>query len=828
MADNIIDQLKAYQAAQDATRRTADEIERERDLLKEVSSLAKAIKVEFNDVTKNIGKSVEKLELGYELEEKLRQSAFDRSSLQNNLVSLMKATVAQDQKVAELARVNSLSITKRQQEYALEKANLGAKLQSGEIDRQQFESARNWLKEKYLRTSQTYSKEMLSSNRLTQDLVNTKDLLNVEDKRLAKLAVQSKFLNVGKNVLKDMGPLGSAVSGAFNASKMNPWVLAADAAVAILEKGYENFKAFDKASVDVRKNLGALPGQATVLERNLKVVTIDMMHLGATFDDVAKSINEIANEFTGLVAQDRDLLKTTTALSKQFGIAEGTSVKFLKTLGGISGNSASSQKSMIGFAQKMAQASGVPLGKIMEDVANASDDVRVYVGSSAVSMIKAATAARMMGIDMNKAAATAEKLLNFESSIASELKASALLGQNVNFNYARQLAFNKDIIGANKEILKITKQVNFNQLNPIQQKAYADAAGKSVSELQDMLTQEKNIQLVRNGTNENAKKALANYERMMQLKDEEAKNEGKVAEQEILRKANQERMNQLQNKFNQMMSQLAEPIMDILSPLFDLGVFILDLLGPVFKLTGLLFKVLSPISLISKTFKIMDRLTDGLFGKITKAFSPLYWILDIVKLLIVGFQSFADFLDDIEDGNMSIGDAFNKMTDSMVTGFKEVGTQILKELTEPFMIAKEKISEWLGFSPSEIGLSMVKGLKSVGGMLLDAIITPFIMGYNKIAKYVPGLSEMKMPNELATDLINDTKKTGDNSKSLNNDTLNNAIQSGNQQMVAKIDQLISMMANGGIAVNLDGQRINAALSTTMLKSGGFGQATTRA
>jgi hypothetical protein len=828
MAENIIDQLKAYQAAQDATRRTADEIERERDLLKEVSSLAKAIKVEFNDVTKNIGKSIEKLELGYELEEKLKQSAFDRSSLQNSLVSLMQQTVAQDKVVSELARINSLTQRQRNAEARLEKANLDAKLASGEIEADQHQKLSNILQQRYLRTSQTYSKELLSANRLSQQLVNTKDLLNVEDKRLAKLAVQSKFLNVGKNVLKDMGPLGSAVSGAFNASKMNPWVLAADAAVAILEKGYENFKAFDKASVDVRKNLGALPGQATVLERNLKVVTIDMMHLGATFDDVAKSINEIANEFTGLVAQDKDLLKTTTALSKQFGIAEGTSVKFLKTLGGISGNSASSQKSMIGFAQKMAQASGVPLGKIMEDVATASDDVRIYVGSSAVSMIKAATAARMMGIDMNKAAATAEKLLNFESSIASELKASALLGQNVNFNYARQLAFNKDIIGANKEILKITKQVNFNQLNPIQQKAYADAAGKSVSELQDMLTQEKNIQLVRNGTNENAKKALANYERMMQLKDEEAKNEGKVAEQEILRKANQERMNQLQNKFNQMMSQLAEPIMDILSPLFDLGVFILDLLGPVFKLTGLLFKVLSPISLISKTFKIMDRLTDGLFGKITKAFSPLYWILDIVKLLIVGFQSFADFLDDIEDGNMSIGDAFNKMTDSMVTGFKEVGTQILKELTEPFMIAKEKISEWLGFSPSEIGLSMVKGLKSVGGMLLDAIITPFIMGYNKIAKYVPGLSEMKMPNELATDLINDTKKTGDNSKSLNNDTLNNAIQSGNQQMVAKIDQLISMMANGGIAVNLDGQRINAALSTTMLKSGGFGQATTRA
>ena len=821
MADSILDQLKAYQAAQDATRRTADEIQRERNLLKEVSSLAKAIKLEFNDITKNIGKSTENLELGLELEEKLKQSTFDRSSLQNSLLSLMRETVRQDKLVAELARVNSLTQKERNAELRLEKANLDAKLATGEIESLQHAAALQFLQKKYKLTSETYSKELLSVNRLSQQLVNTKGLLGTEDARLAKLKAQSGFMQLGKKVLGDMGPLGEKIISGKT-------LTAASLLTNIIEHGYKNFLAFDKAATAARMNLGALPGQVNTLEKNIKTVALDLSGIGATFDDVAASAKSLTDSFGSLVARDKQLLTTTTALSKQFGITGDTSAKFLETLGGISGKSAKSQLAMTGFAQKMAVAAGVPLGKIMEDVANASDEVRIYVGGSAVSMIKAAAAARMMGIDLNKAAASADKLLQFESSISAELKASALLGQSVNFNYARQLAFNKNIIGANKEILKITKQVNFNQLNPIQQKAYADAAGKSVSELQDMLTQEKNIQLVRNGTNENAKKALANYERMMQLKDEEAKNEGKVAEQEILRKANQERMNQLQNKFNQMMSQLAEPIMDILSPLFDLGVFILDLLGPVFKLTGLLFKVLSPISLISKTFKIMDRLTDGLFGKITKAFSPLYWILDIVKLLIVGFQSFADFLDDIEDGNMSIGDAFNKMTDSMVTGFKEVGTQILKELTEPFMIAKEKISEWLGFSPSEIGLSMVKGLKSVGGMLLDAIITPFIMGYNKIAKYVPGLSEMKMPNELATDLINDTKKTGDNSKSLNNDTLNNAIQSGNQQMVAKIDQLISMMANGGIAVNLDGQRINAALSTTMLKSGGFGQATTRA
>jgi len=808
MAENIIDQLKAYQAAQDATRRTVDEIERERDLLKEVSSLAKAIKVEFNDVTKNIGKSIEKLELGYELEEKLKQSTFDRSSLQNSLVSLMQQTVAQDKVVSELARINSLTQRQRNAEARLEKANLDAKLASGEIEADQHQKLSDILQQRYLRTSQTYSKELLSANRLSQQLVNTKDLLNVEDKRLAKLAVQSKFLNVGKNVLKDMGPLGSAVSGAFNASKMNPWVLAADAAVAILEKGYENFKAFDKASVDVRKNLGALPGQAIALEKNLKSITIDMMHLGATFDDVAKSINEITNEFTGLVAQDKGLVTSTTALAKQFGIAEGTSVKFLKTLGGISGNSASSQKSMIGFAQKMAQASGVPLGKIMEDVANASDDVRVYVGSSAVSMIKTAAAARMMGIDMNKAAASAEKLLQFESSISAELKASALLGQNINFNYARQLSFNKNIIGANKEILKIAKQVNFNQLNPIQQKAFADAAGKSVGELQDMLTQEKNIQLVRNGTNKEAKKALEDYENMMKMKDDEAKNVGKIAEKEILRRANQEKLNQIQNQFNQLMSELAGPVMEIIEPFMTIAGIVVKLLVPVAKLVGLFVKLFSGVVLISKVFTSLEKKFPGLADTVLKMVFPFLLIVDALNIILKKVE---------------------EIQDELIDGFAEAFGSVFNSLVSPFIKAKEAISDWLGKSPSKIGLMIVTGLKSVGGMLLDAISAPFVKGYNMIAKYIPGASEMKMPSEVLSDIAGDTKKSKETiNASAGENNLLQTIQSGNQQLVAKMDQLIAMMANGGIAVNLDGQRINAALSTSMLKSGGFGQATTRA
>jgi hypothetical protein len=485
----------------------------------------------------------------------------------------------------------------------------------------------------------------------------------------------------------------------------------------------------------------------------------------------------------------------------------------------------------------MAQASGVPLGKIMEDVANASDDVRVYVGSSAVSMIKAATAARMMGIDLNKAASSAEKLLQFESSISSELKASALLGQNVNFNYARQLAFNKDIIGANKEILKITKQVNFNQLNPIQQKAFADAAGKSVGELQDMLTQEKNIQLVKNGTNENAKKALADYERMMQLKDEEAKNEGKVAEQQILQRANQERLSQLQNQFNKLMSELAQPVMDIVEPLLDLSVAILPGLIAGIKILGVALAPVASLKFILGIPRFIKAFTGalkggaGVFKAIGGVGKSIGRVLSTVTKFGGIFGKFLGPLGLIINAFTFIGSLMRRWQETpkgFLGGLEAIGGALYDTFLQPFKDAWDWISGlFVGKSPSELGLGIVKGIKSVGGMLLDVLTMPFRTGYNFISGLFGG-SEMKAPSEVLSDITGDVKKTGTDVKSLNNDTLNNAIQSGNQQMVAKIDQLISMMANGGIAVNLDGQRINAALSTTMLKSGGFGQATTRA
>ena len=78
----------------------------------------------------------------------------------------------------------------------------------------------------------------------------------------------------------------------------------------------------------------------------------------------------------------------------------------------------------------------------------------------------------------------ADKLLNFEESIESQLKASVLLGREINLDRARQLALNNDLAGALEEVVtQVGGEAEFNELNRIQRQALADSVGVSVQEL---------------------------------------------------------------------------------------------------------------------------------------------------------------------------------------------------------------------------------------------------------------------------------------------------------------------------------------------------------
>lgn len=132
--------------------------------------------------------------------------------------------------------------------------------------------------------------------------------------------------------------------------------------------------------------------------------------------------------------------------------------------------------------------SAVAHGVIIQDVLNASADVSMSLGGSAPKITAAAAAARKLGLDLTKVNQIADGLLDFESSIESELEAQLLTGKQINLNKARELALNNDLEGVANELAKNgASAAEFAKMNRIQQEGMAKALGMNREEMGKML-----------------------------------------------------------------------------------------------------------------------------------------------------------------------------------------------------------------------------------------------------------------------------------------------------------------------------------------------------
>ena len=641
----------------------------------------------------------------------------------------------------------------------------------------------------------------------------------------------NRISNVFKNIFGDsvnsMGDFSKILSGTLPTYKD------------IIVKGVKMFLEFDKASFTLRKSFGLLRGDFDVLEKNVKDVAIDLADLGVTFDGVVLATTAIGKEFNTLVAANKDLVKDVSVLSVQLGIAETESAKFLKSISGMSRSTAASQKGMIGFAKAMSNAAGVPLDAVMKDVADASDEVRIYTGSSVINLIKGVAEARMMGTTFQKMADTAKKLLDFNTSITDEIEASVLLGTNVTFQRARELAYKKQTLEANKEILKIAKGMDFDAMDPFQAEAFAKASGKTVTELQEMIQADKEINYIRmNGTVEQ-KAQLNKMQEMKRMRDVEAKDVGKQAELKLRQMANQERINQLQNQFNKLMMELAKPVMDIVEPLLSAFTIILPpalqliklitlastslltpwllLIQPIGRFIGALsrgrsfMQSLTLMSLnVAKNFSFLSRFS-GFLGVFSKFLGPIGLVINAFMFINNLVKRFNEFVG----------------TDGIILGgLKAVGYAIYDTLIQPFVDAFKWIKEKSGFmanSPSKVGLGIYDGIVSIGPSLSDAITEPFKNGYDNISKLS---SNAKLPifngvinNAVGTNIPTDTTNdVSSNENVINQASIIGAIKQGIKEGIGSIT----------MNVNLDGQKIITGISKNVgfrLDSGGVAMQT---
>lgn len=330
--------------------------------------------------------------------------------------------------------------------------------------------------------------EILTKDQILQldkeDQATAEKIVEVQKDKLAILKREAKLQDkINDAKTEGLNMVEKMKQGFHNLMSVQGLLLAGvTALIAVLKQGIVNTKAINTqlgvgvaSSAAMAKNLAfAAPlAAAAGFSEEMSVAAAHAASVSGNLDlakNAAIAVSDAAIAFqTGMepeqVAQLAENLAITTDLSR-----EGASA-------------------MLGSVASLAEMNKVAPKKVLEDLANNAESMAKFTDGSAESLAKAAVQAARLGIELSKSAAIGDKLLDLEESIASEFEASVLIGKELNYDRARQLALNNDIEGAVGEIVnQLGSEAEFNKMNAIQRQALADSIGVGVEDLASMVS----------------------------------------------------------------------------------------------------------------------------------------------------------------------------------------------------------------------------------------------------------------------------------------------------------------------------------------------------
>ena len=216
---------------------------------------------------------------------------------------------------------------------------------------------------------------------------------------------------------------------------------------------------------------------------------------GSTFDAFKDAFGNLNNaSFTKLFR--------AKVLGVRFGVEQTDVAKILRAQTEISGLSQGQALDIQSSIATLAGRRGVLAKDVFADIAQNTELFANFARDGGMNIGRAAVQAKELGLSLDTVGKVAENVLDFQSSIESELQASLLIGRQLNLNRARELSLAGDLEGLQKEIVKLVgSEAEFNQLNVIQRKKFAQALGVTTTELSKLVSGE--VQLKSNDTKDN-------------------------------------------------------------------------------------------------------------------------------------------------------------------------------------------------------------------------------------------------------------------------------------------------------------------------------------
>jgi len=228
------------------------------------------------------------------------------------------------------------------------------------------------------------------------------------------------------------------------------------------------------------------------------------------------------NNLVGIAGRfDEKLVTTFGELTTLLGLTEEEAGKLLLNTSNLntSANDFTSALAESLVIESQLQGIAIGLKDAFQEVSNISAETALNLRRNENAIAAAVVQSRRLGLSFDVLENSADSLLDFESSIRSELEAELLTGRQLNLERARAAALTGDTVTLQRELGKnFGTLADFENQSVLARRAQAQALGMSVEELANILLKQEAV--------------IANEEAALRLNAEQIRGARKLAEEE--------------------------------------------------------------------------------------------------------------------------------------------------------------------------------------------------------------------------------------------------------------------------------------------------------
>jgi hypothetical protein len=469
---------------------------------------------DLNNLSKELESSTQKRLSGTsslkDLEDQLKKLKKENINFEDNAVKLSQAKLQAQQKAQQLDNIriekaNNLQALQgtletelqAQRQIARELAELAGSRNQADRDRINILKSERDLSNIIIKEAKEEidkkEKEVELAKKRADEQYNLAEQINktikANEKTKEQLAEELALLQQAVKIKKQEEVLNT-LKEKFNTKQITDLLTISGITKAIVDGMFQ----FDKTSVAISKNIGYGATQANVMAAKMQLTSVFSNATNLTMKNMTEAMGQL-NTATGFVADySKDTLETQIMLTKQFGLTgeEASGIYKLSVLTGKSSEKVNDEMVGAFVAARNASKAGIPFKESIATAAKVSGQLKANLQADPAGIVKAVVATTALGTSLEQTAAQGEKLLNFASSIESELNAELLTGKQLNLERARAAALAGDQVALAEELNKnIGSYEDFTKMNVLQQKALADAVGLTADQLANQLEKQK-------------------------------------------------------------------------------------------------------------------------------------------------------------------------------------------------------------------------------------------------------------------------------------------------------------------------------------------------